>query len=59
MGEPPVADKRFVAVAFAAPTPVLKELAAVKPADVIAKELDAGVDPAEWKKRPLPLPADE
>ena len=70
VGEPLAADKRFGSVTFAAPAPTLKELAAVKPADVAAKTvdfpdlmdpkaLDVGVDPNEWKKKPLPLPADE
>lgn len=68
VGEPLAADKRFGSVTFAAPAPTLKELAAVKPADVAAKTvdfpdlmdpkaLDVGVDPNEWKKKPLP--ADE
>ena len=48
-----------LAKAVTAPTPALKDLADVRPADVTAKDLDAGADPNEWKKKPLPLPADE
>ncbi len=41
VGEPPPgADKRFGDITFAAPAPGLKELAAVKPADVVAKEVE-------------------
>ncbi|QJW94892.1 serine/threonine-protein kinase [Frigoriglobus tundricola] len=66
IGEPTNADKRFGTITFAAPVPLLKGLAAVRPADVVAREflfqdledaktLDAGVDQQEWKKKPLPL----
>ena len=68
VGEPPGADKRFAAVTFVAPPTGLKDLAALKPADVVvksfefadltgAKVLDVGIDPADLKK--LPLPAEE
>jgi len=67
VGEPPPdADKRFGTITFAAPVPPLKELAAVKPADMVAREivfqdltdaktLDVGADLQEWKRKPLPL----
>ncbi len=57
------ADKRFGTVVFANPVAGLKDLAAVRPADMVAKAIDfpdllaakgleAGVDPADLKKLP-------
>lgn len=67
-GEPAGADKRFGMVTFAAPVTGLKDLAALKPADAVAKaidfpdltgttDLDAGTDPTKFDK--FPPTADE
>ena len=68
VGEPPGADKRFGQVTFATPVTGLKDLVAVKPADVVVKMtdfpepvgpkgLEVGADPNKLKD--LPAVTDE
>jgi hypothetical protein len=69
LGEAPGADRRFGTVTFTAPPTGLKELAAVKPADMVpkmidfadlpgAKSLSVGADPTELKEKLPPLPTE-